>query len=114
MLERFNFFVSGEKQSVDDFLGEAGGVSSTKQRLDYTHDRLRSLGKGYETYLYEIEHPVLKNIGYHVVRVIVPQLIPLHLIEHSATLDSKRLREVPEKLGYRAATTYNPWPHPFP
>jgi ribosomal protein S12 methylthiotransferase accessory factor len=114
MLERFEFFTSGEKQSLDDFMGNVGNITEIRDQLAYVLERFRLLGEGYETYIYEVNEPVLKNIGYHVVRTIVPQLVPLYLSEYAAPLDSKRLREVPAKLGFTAAAEPNPWPHPFP
>jgi len=114
MLERFNFFLEGPRQSAEDFLAGFPDKHSSTDRLEFVVKRLRELGPGYEVYLYEAKAPVLKKLGYHVVQTIVPQLIPMYLNEHLATLDSKRLREVPAKLGYKAATTLNPWPHPFP
>lgn len=113
MLERFSFFLKGEKQDLATFIGNAEKIPGN-ERLAYTLTQLRKLGQGYETYVYEVDHPVLKTLGYHVVRAIVPQLVPLYLLEHGPTLDSRRLREVPKKLGFTPSTTLNPWPHPFP
>jgi len=114
MLERFSFFISGKCQCVEDFMGGKKCGDSPQEQLQYVVDTLHTKGSGYEIYLYEARHKVLKALGYHVVRTIVPQLIPLHLSEHLATLDSKRLREVPGKLGLTPAKELNPWPHPFP
>jgi ribosomal protein S12 methylthiotransferase accessory factor len=114
MAERFAFFTSGEKQSLKDFMGKAEDLQDPHEQLTYICDRFRDMGEGYEVYVYEVNDPVLKTLGYHVVRTIVPQLIPLYLSEHAAPLDSKRLREVPAKLGLKAAARPTPWPHPFP
>lgn len=114
MAERFAFFISGKKQDPRELAKIAGEKKTTSEQLAYVLGEFEKLGKGYETYVYEAKDEALGALGYHVVRTIVPQLVPLYLGEHAATLDSKRLREVPAKLGYKAASEMNPWPHPFP
>lgn len=113
MLTRFQFFISGDIADVQSLMRNFE-VSSTEAGLTYVQHALSALGAGYDIYLYEAHHPVLERLGYHVVKTIVPRLVPLHLIEHRATLDAPRLREVPAKLGHAPAQIYNPWPHPFP
>jgi len=114
MERRFDFFISGKKQSAEEFMGHAGSLRSTEEQLAYILEKLGKLGEGYEVYVYEARNPVLKTLGYHAVRTIVPQLFPLYLWEPAAPLESKRLGEVPQKLGYAPARKINPWPHPFP
>lgn len=114
MLTQFSFFIQGKKQTAKEFIGSISVGESPQERLDYILERLAKLGTGYEVYVHEVKNEILKALGYHVVQTIVPQLIPIYLNEHLPTLNSKRLREVPEKLGYTAATELNPWPHPFP
>lgn len=114
MAERFRFFVAGEKQSAQEFLGNAGASHTPQEQLASVANMLASRGNGYEIYTFEVKSAVLTQLGYHVVRAIVPALIPLHLIEHAAPLNTRRLRDVPEKIGYKAAEKLNPWPHPFP
>ncbi len=114
MLKRFEFFISGKKQDAKEFIGDAERLTSVEDRLAYLLKMFDAKGKGYEVYLYEIRNSVLDQLGYHLVRTIVPQLVPIHLVETMPTLDSKRLRELPEKLGYKSAREMNPWPHPFP
>ncbi len=114
MLERLQFFLSGTPISPSDFLRSTERILSVNERLDHVVRSLDKLGAGYEIYLYEASHDVLRALGYHVVRVVVPALIPLYLRETRATLHAPRLKSVPPKLGYRAADTPNPWPHPFP
>lgn len=114
MAERMRFFLAGEKQSAEEFIGDAPRYDSIQKRLQYIVERFAERGKGYEIYVYEVQHPVLLALGYHVVRTIVPELVPLYLVEFAAPLKARRLREVPGKIGYRAAEKFNPWPHPFP
>ena len=114
MLERFRFFISGEPEPLAAFANKERETLTVPQQVQYILEKFRSLGRGYEAYCYEVKTPILETLGYHVVKTIIPQLVPLYLVENMATLDAKRLREVPEKLGYRAAAEYNPLPHPFP
>ncbi|MDE2021768.1 MAG: YcaO-like family protein, partial [Patescibacteria group bacterium] len=83
MLKHFEFFISGPRQTPDEFVADAAARTSVPGKLAYV---LHTLGaKGYQTYLYEVRHKVLDALGYHVVRAIVPQLLPLYLYEHAAT-----------------------------
>jgi len=114
MYERFAFFLAGSSQSPKDFIGDAETYTSANAQLEHILGTLREMGPGYEPYAYEVRNDVLSTLGYHVVRVIVPQLVPLYLKENMATLDARRLREAPGRLGYTPASSLNPWPHPFP
>lgn len=114
MAEHMQFLLSGEKQSAQEFIGNAGLLDTAEKRLMHIVNECASRGKGYEIYTYEVKNSILKALGYHVVRAIVPELVPLYLIEFAAPLKARRLREVPGKLGYAAAEKFNPWPHPFP
>ncbi len=109
MQDAFSFFLSGKKQLASEMI-----VDIPADPLAYVLTQLARMGEGYEVIVCDAQDPVLTNLGYHVVRAIVPQLVPLYLMEHTALLDSRRLREVPAKLGHVAATAYNPLPHPFP
>lgn len=110
-LQRMSFLLSGPKKKLTE---HALKSASPKAQLRHVQDTLRSLGNGYEIYIYEPRHRALSAIGYHVVRAIVPQLIPLYFSEQAAPLASLRLQSVPERLGYKPATELNPLPHPFP
>jgi ribosomal protein S12 methylthiotransferase accessory factor len=60
----------------------------------------------------------VEELGFNVVRVIVPGLQPLHGDHRFPFLGGKRLYRLPRLLGYSAQDTkeeeLNPWPHPFP
>src|SRR3989344_2034336 len=114
MLERFRFFISGARQSFEGFMGEAVWHDTPAKRLAYILGRFRQRGAGYEAYVFEATHPVLKTLGYTAVKAVVPRLMHLYLNEHMATLAAPRLRDVPPQLGYTPAETLNPLPHPFP
>ena len=116
MFERFAFFVANkETVSQEAFMSPVSAANTAPPSvLAFLLSHFHEMGEGYEVYAKASEHPVLDAVGYHAVHMIVPRLVSLYLVETSATLDAPRLREVPGKLGHRAAETYNPWPHPFP
>lgn len=66
------------------------------------------------TYVVEITHPELKQVGIRVAKVIMPDLQPLYLQEKYRCWQGKRLDEAPERIGYSdVETEINPIPHPF-
>jgi len=114
MLEKFSFFIQGPLETFEAFAGDSWKYQTPEQQFTYLTERFRKMGEGYEIYVHEIESRVLKELGYHVVRAVVPRLVALHLRESMATLGASRLTSVPKVLGYTPIDTYNPWPHPFP
>lgn len=87
---------------------------SPKAELDRILEISRKKGKGYEVYVYEAQHRILKTLGYSSVKVVIPALIPLYLNEQDAPLAASRLRSVILDTGREPKAEYNPWPHPFP
>ena len=59
--------------------------------------------------------PQLQEIGLYVVRVIIPQLMPLTTNFNMKYSMTERLYSTPEKLGFdvKSAAQLNPWPQPF-
>ncbi len=112
---KFEWLLSGPSQSFE----VAACVYPTSfqnsvEELGHLKKVFRKFGKGYEIYVYEAQHKILESLGYHSVRTVVPALLPLYLEEVSAPLWARRLREVPQKMGYQRAHEPYPWPHPFP
>ena len=114
MFEEFRFFVSGKRTPIAQtrFAHVAREFESVEEEYEHVLGIFRSKGPGYEVYCYSAEDPALSKLGYCVAKVVVPQLLPLYLDEHMATLDSPRLQNFPEFV--RAHAAVNPWPHPFP
>lgn len=114
MLERFNFFISGDEASFSEsrYYASHKTFLSKQSELERVKEIFKTKGKGYELYCYRAKHSVLDTLGYVVTKIIVPKLVPLHLPEWLATLGAERLQEVPAALGY-SETKLNPWPHPF-
>jgi ribosomal protein S12 methylthiotransferase accessory factor len=74
---------------------------------------------GYEVIVTEITTPDVEDLGFKVVRVMVPGLVPLHGNHNFQYMGVTRLHELPDKLnwkqsGWDAEAGFNPYPHPFP
>ena len=115
MAEHFKFFISGKKIPFSEHsFNYPKKFKSPGEELNFLAKKLENMGPGYEVYYYQANHPFLSKIGYYVVKTITPQLIHLYLNEVNALLGGRRLKDVPGKLGFKAAEKWNPWPHPFP
>lgn len=86
----------------------------TTAELHHVMAKLRELGPDYDVYYYHCKNSLLKKLGYHVVRTIIPGLVPLYLNENLAPLGIPRLAAAPQKMGYASRAELNPLPHPFP
>ena len=76
-------------------------------------DRLASLGM--ETIAVDVTTPEVRDLGIVVVRVIVPELMPISFTHHARYLAHPRLYEAPRTLGYgmRSEETITDDPIPF-
>jgi ribosomal protein S12 methylthiotransferase accessory factor len=75
--------------------------------------------QGYEVIVVDITTEDVRELGWCVVRVLVPGLVPLHGHHRRPYLGLPRLREIPDKLrwaenGWDPKAGLNPDPHPFP
>lgn len=65
----------------------------------------------------DVTTPDIKELGFSVVKVIIPGMQPLYLQEKYKYLGGERLYEVPHMLGYKKRMVkeneLNPIPHPF-
>lgn len=62
---------------------------------------------GIDTYVVDINHKIIKDAGFEVVKVLQPQLHPMFLEQNLPTLDSDRMRK------YANGNKLNSSPHPF-
>ena len=120
MHDDISFFLSGKEISSKEWADEFPPAPvNQKSALVYILSEFARMekesGAAYEVFQYEARHKILEALEYHVVKVVIPALMPLYLRENLVPLDSVRLREVPKKLGYTAVSinAYNPIPHPF-
>ncbi len=113
-LDKFAFFLKGEEKKFGDYnFNYPSDFNSERDELKEAVYRVESLGEGYEVLGFLADHPLLDQLNYFVAQVVVPSFIPLYLRESNAPLGSKRLKEIPKKLGF-SSSELNPWPHPFP
>ena len=85
--------------------------------LEYCIGSLRDAGL--EVIVTDITTADIAEVGFSVVRVIVPGLVPLHGHHLRPFLGPRRLFEVPVRLewdrrGWNPEAGLNPFPHPFP
>jgi thiazole/oxazole-forming peptide maturase SagD family component len=116
--QRLGFWANPEhRKHIDAFLGGClepvaafgRGLSPPKDArsgLRFVADVLRR--NDLDAYYFQVQHPVLDELGYATARVVVPGLVPMYCEERSAPLGLPR-------LGTDAGPgDWPPWPHPFP
>lgn len=85
---------------------------STEADLAFCVDRLQR--SGLRPLVVDLTTPELAASGFCVVKVMVPGLVNLAASHAYPFLGSRRLWEVPRRLGLDVGETLNPYPHPFP
>jgi ribosomal protein S12 methylthiotransferase accessory factor len=71
---------------------------------------------GAEAYLVDVTTPDIVPLGFRVVRTLASELVPIYFGYGQEPLGTRRLFEVPERLGYGSRRTpddLNPCPHPL-
>ena len=109
------FLTSGPKKKDGTHLAGAGEPSEVQKELSMVVDRLSR--RGYQVIVVDCSVPMIRDLGLHVVKVLIPGLQPLHAGHHYAALGGERLYQVPRLMGLarrdRSRGELNPWPHPF-
>ncbi len=107
MIEHLNFWLKNKNIIRID----------TKKKSDNKLEKtLKSLiDNGMNIIYKDITPKVIKNAGFFVIRTLIPELQPLYLNEKYKFLGSKRLYDVPPKLGFtkKNEAGLNKVPHPF-
>lgn len=113
-VENIAFFISGEILPLTQFKSKDLPPNDPKKILTTLKDNLR-IGGISEIFVYEVLSPHLSRINYHVVKVVVPEFLQLHLLENQATLSSYRLAQTLKKQqSSLSLQDFNPLPHLFP
>ena len=77
----------------------------------------RLAAKSYRTIVVNCTAPLLRDLGLHAVKVLVPGLQPLNCGHQLRPLGGERVLTVAERMGLadrrRHLSELNPWPHPF-
>ena len=102
-------FLNGRVESVSAFCRAVSAPEDARAGLRLVVDVLRR--HGLDAYYFQVEHPVLDELGYATARVVVPGLVPMYCEERNAPLGLARLRQDAQDAGRR---DWPPWPHPFP
>lgn len=114
-VERLNFLLKNEK-SVNLRRDETGESGPPLVQLKKATALLAD--KGFEVIGVDVTTPDIEELGFYVMRVIIPGLHPLHLGYGNRYLGGERLYQIPERLGFTSTPTtegdVNPLPHPFP
>lgn len=104
---------TGEKKRVEQLANRSGGNAA--EDLDRCAADLAA--KGHRAAFVELTTPDLVDYGVHVVRVIVPELQPVHFGHGQERLGGERLFKLPQQLGFvesaRTESDLNPCPHPL-
>lgn len=113
-VERFRWFVSGEKVSYQDICAQydANGMKGDAERLQRCINTLKTLGDDYCPTVYFPKNSAQKEIGYYIAQVFVPKAFPFYLLEYMGTFESDRLDDFARGRGV-SEWVLNPLPHMF-
>ena len=114
MFRHFSFFLGGSRTALSSLEDLFEDEKKDEEEFLLLVEMLRKQGEDYLPIVCEGKHEALRMLGAHSVKVIIPALVPMYLHERYAGWGKERIREVPEKLGYKPADALNPFPHPFP
>jgi len=108
------FLTSGAKRK-GEIRRPAVRPAGVSDELRMVVDRLSRCG--HQVIVVDCTVPLIRDLGLHVVKVLIPGLQPLHAGHRFAALGGSRLYQAPRLMGLarrdRSAAQLNPWPHPF-
>ncbi|QUJ67506.1 YcaO-like family protein [Photobacterium sp. GJ3] len=110
--ENLSFLFSGPEVSPGWFEEHDRSFSGERAELNYITDKL--ISNQVDAYYVDITQPDFAALNIHTVRVIAPQLQPLHVGFGMEYLDEKRLRQFAEFHRMDFPNDINCEPHPFP
>lgn len=109
--DRFDFLDnSATTRAVSEVPDLSTGHSDTE--LDLIVDSLATAG--YEALAVEVSTDEARDVGFRVVRTIVPGLMPLSFVHRARYLNHPRLYEAPARLGYPVSDEAHLNHHPQP
>jgi ribosomal protein S12 methylthiotransferase accessory factor len=105
---------SPERRDTRDVPALAG--SNVVERIEGACNRLAE--RGVSAYAVDVTSPDVRSGGFHVVRVIAPELCQLDVLQHGRFLGGSRLYDAAYEAGLvprpLVLADLNPDPHPFP
>lgn len=112
--DRISFLLEGEAVLIDG-LTDLSKVIGSRTELGFLQEKLKNIGRGYENiYLYVSDSDSLLDLGYSVVRVIIPKLYQLYLTEDLTLTKSERVDDFYLWKTGEENWEINTYPHPFP
>lgn len=112
MIRHLNFLLKNEKRKkIEDFKNMASNnsIKDLKTVLKIFQD------KKMQILFVDITTRDIEQIGFKVVKVIIPEMQPFYFEEDFKYLGGERLYSVPEQIGYKRKneSSLNQIPHPF-
>lgn len=109
--DRFDFLLEGERPHHR--LADLSRPARPDAALPWLLDRLHTAGC--EVVVADLTTDEARQVGAHVVRVLVPELMPLSFAHRARYLAHPRLYQAPAALGHRVhrEPEVNPHPQPF-
>lgn len=97
MLNKIKAFINGPKKQFSSLKNVY--QKSDKKNVETLMKEFKN--KGYEVILVDVTTPEVKNLGFHVIKVLAPELLPLYHDERFPYKKNFRLYNIPEQLGRR-------------
>lgn len=127
VLHALTYALCPELKTATDFITNSNPKNSIKINSNSFNgsmiEKIRFLvnmldKKDLETIILDLTTPDIDEVGFKVVRAVIPGMEPLHINHSRKYLGGKRLYEVPKILNLAKAPyirqNLNPYPHPFP
>lgn len=102
-----------EFEDIDNLMPETEGSMGALTTLLCE----RVAATNHRVYLVDLTTPDVAALGLHVVRAVIPGFHPMFMGHDVRALHSRRLRQVPVRMGFDARTgngEINAMPHPYP
>ncbi len=110
--KHIDFLIRGQSHPLE--LSAKNKQRTKEEELDFILNKLKLNGTKH-VYVYDVKSPILQNIGYHVTKVVIADLIQLNLHEFLATFKSKKFaKEFNKDISKVKFDDFNKTPHPFP
>lgn len=113
MIRHIERFISGEMSNYLDDQNVQELFSDTRDEIKGIISKISQSITGMTVYVYDAKDTILDKLGYHVVQVIIPELVPLYLVERYAPITMPRIQSWAKTAGHDTFCL-NEVPHPFP
>ena len=97
MLDTIKPFISGPKKDFSKLKNPSSKID--KENAELLINEL--LKKNYNVFVVDLTTPQVRELGLNVIKVLVPELLPLYHDEEYPYKGNKRLYQVPIELGLR-------------